>query len=126
MHQLSLVCCHKRCLLSIPTKKSPWVLGLGNAQGIQRGPFVQSMCQETLHRGKLVHRDGIGEVWKLHHTSIGDNLTAIRSPLLTIQTILFRDSSREAGLRPQILASTTGQIINHYQNFSYSNRIQKI
>ena len=56
-------------------------------------------------------------------TSIGDNSTAIRSPLLTIQTILFRDSSREAGLRPQILVTTTGQIINHYQNFSYSNGI---
>ena len=63
-------------------------------------------------------------VWKLHHTSIGDNSTAIRSPLLTIQTILFRDSSREIGLRPQILASTTGKIINHYQNFFYSNRIK--
>ena len=58
-------------------------------------------------------------VWKLHHTSIGDNSTVIRSPLLTIQTILFRDSSREVGLRPQILVSTTDQIINHYQNFLF-------
>ena len=56
--------------------------------------------------------------------SIGDNSTAVRSPLFTIQTILFRDSSREVGLRPQILVGTTGQIINHYQIFSYSNRIK--
>ena len=51
------------------------------------------------------------------NTSIGDNSNAIRSPLFTIQTILFRDSSREVGLRPQILVSTTGQIINHYTIF---------
>ena len=54
---------------------------------------------------------------QLSTTSIGDNSTAIRFPLLTIQTILFRDFSREVGLRPQILVSTTGQIIYHYQNF---------
>ena len=57
-------------------------------------------------------------------TNIGDNSTAIRSPFTTIQTILFRDSSREVGLHPQILVSATGQIINHYQNFFYSNRIK--
>ena len=43
---------------------------------------------------------------------------------MTIQTILFRDSSREVGLRPQILVSTTDQIINYCQNFSYSNKLE--
>ena len=65
VHQLFLVWWNKLCLWDIPTKRSPWAWGLGNAQGIQWYPFVQSMCLEKLHRGELVHRDGSGEVLHL-------------------------------------------------------------
>ena len=62
--------------------------------------------------------------YQCRSASIGHNSTAIRSPFLTIQTIfLFRDSFRGRAPSTNPCQCHRSDSINHYQIFSYSNRI---